>query len=464
MDDSAPPPDSESHAEETVRVRLRPYSRLLTLLLSLLTVLMLWALRWGENRLQQPAHEACHWQTLREEMLFLAQYEKEPEFARWMSGYFSEDSIYRLLAAGAVQAERDGYLSPAARQTMEMLASRYGDTLWQSSPGSGADGVSAETLPPPRQRLEIAAIMAASYLEFSDKEASDVYWASVRNFGFQLLLVVVLLPCGLAVVRLLRGPSGSTPPTSGPVIQTWRPGLMFGGWLRAEWMLAFSGVALSAMFYLSWLTWERRLPFNSPPGMYEISKLYLFLYNQFFSGWQRHLLNALFVAVPLLLMARWFAGGWKNMLRIFGIRPSGLAWLPVAKYAAGGLWIIVVFGLLTSHLTASMGWFDPRDGWRFYGQTFAEGLFYSCLLAPLCEETIFRGFLFKAFANRWRPWIAALLSSALFAIIHGYSLYGTAMVFLYGMLFAGLYHRTGSLWPGMICHAALNFLLLLANA
>jgi len=90
----------------------------------------------------------------------------------------------------------------------------------------------------------------------------------------------------------------------------------------------------------------------------------------------------------------------------------------------------------------------------------APGFFYSCLLAPLLEETIFRGFLFKAFANRWQPWPAALLSSALFAIMHGYSLFGTVMVFLYGMIFTGLYHRTGSLWPGMICHAAGNLLLL----
>jgi len=40
------------------------------------------------------------------------------------------------------------------------------------------------------------------------------------------------------------------------------------------------------------------------------------------------------------------------------------------------------------------------------------------IIAPICEEIVFRGYLYKAFRDRFRPWYAIVLSAALFSAIH----------------------------------------------
>jgi membrane protease YdiL (CAAX protease family) len=76
-------------------------------------------------------------------------------------------------------------------------------------------------------------------------------------------------------------------------------------------------------------------------------------------------------------------------------------------------------------------------------------------LAPLIEEIFFRGFLFQGLRAKY-GWIAGMLiSSAIFAIAHldPASLIPT---FILGNLLAYLYHRSNSVWPGVLLHMAVN--------
>ena len=77
------------------------------------------------------------------------------------------------------------------------------------------------------------------------------------------------------------------------------------------------------------------------------------------------------------------------------------------------------------------------------------------ILAPLVEEIFFRGFLFQGFRAKY-GWIGGiLLSSAIFAFAHldPVSLIPT---FILGCLLAYLYHRSNSIWPGVILHVLVN--------
>lgn len=77
------------------------------------------------------------------------------------------------------------------------------------------------------------------------------------------------------------------------------------------------------------------------------------------------------------------------------------------------------------------------------------------VLAPLVEEIFFRGFLFQGLRAKY-GWISGvLISSAIFAIAHldPASLIPT---FILGSLLAYLYHRSNSVWPGVILHMAVN--------
>jgi len=77
------------------------------------------------------------------------------------------------------------------------------------------------------------------------------------------------------------------------------------------------------------------------------------------------------------------------------------------------------------------------------------------VFAPLVEEIFFRGFLFQGFRAKY-GWVGGmLLSSGIFAIAHldPVSLIPT---FILGNLLAYLYHRSNSVWPGVILHTVVN--------
>lgn len=82
------------------------------------------------------------------------------------------------------------------------------------------------------------------------------------------------------------------------------------------------------------------------------------------------------------------------------------------------------------------------------------------IIAPLMEETIFRGFLLKSFFGKFNPWWAIAFSSLLFAAAH-LSFTLLPLYFLMGVLLALVYLRTGSLWPGITFHAINNLAALL---
>jgi hypothetical protein len=79
------------------------------------------------------------------------------------------------------------------------------------------------------------------------------------------------------------------------------------------------------------------------------------------------------------------------------------------------------------------------------------------LFAPLVEEIFFRGFLFQGFRQRY-GWInSMLLSSAIFAAAH-LDLASLIPTFILGSVLAYMYHRSNSVWPGIILHFLVNAL------
>jgi CAAX protease family protein len=82
----------------------------------------------------------------------------------------------------------------------------------------------------------------------------------------------------------------------------------------------------------------------------------------------------------------------------------------------------------------------------------------TCVMAPVCEELLFRGFIFRALGN-WRGWFpAAILTGLIFGAVH----VGSApavdlppLAFL-GFLLCVLYRTTGSLYPCIGVHALNN--------
>jgi membrane protease YdiL (CAAX protease family) len=92
------------------------------------------------------------------------------------------------------------------------------------------------------------------------------------------------------------------------------------------------------------------------------------------------------------------------------------------------------------------------------------GLFIdAAVVAPLIEETMFRGVFFRSLSPRMGRPAAALVSAGIFAALHPQLPLGFPGLFCLAMLFTALYAHRGTLMPSIVAHgvnnAAIFFLL-----
>lgn len=172
-------------------------------------------------------------------------------------------------------------------------------------------------------------------------------------------------------------------------------------------------------------------------------------------------------AVATLLLAQAAAG-------LLGRTLGGLVLLTPTPPVAVGLAAVAALGALLP-VSLLTGWSTtlkpPSAEWLAFlnaqlpapGWPTAAAFLCVTAAAPLAEEIIFRGLLYRALRGVWSPWPAALLSALLFALSHGepWALFGLLAL---GLLYARLTEATGSLLPAVAAHAvhnALSFGLLL---
>jgi len=142
-----------------------------------------------------------------------------------------------------------------------------------------------------------------------------------------------------------------------------------------------------------------------------------------------------------------------------GFRPPrrGGYWLPVPLFFAAFAILLVNAGI------ASAAGVDPEGNVtdELFDSTFLIVLLgiLSLGLAPVMEETFFRGFLFGGLRGRWGLLGAAFASGLLFALAHFTGLSSLPLlpaIGMIGMLFAWSYHYTGSLFAPIGGHFLFN--------
>jgi hypothetical protein len=83
-----------------------------------------------------------------------------------------------------------------------------------------------------------------------------------------------------------------------------------------------------------------------------------------------------------------------------------------------------------------------------------------CVLAPIAEELLFRGFMFGAMVRWGGPWVAAIVVGILFGAVHVSSAPAILLIQLaaLGIIFCIVRWRTGSILPTIALHAINNAL------
>ena len=97
-----------------------------------------------------------------------------------------------------------------------------------------------------------------------------------------------------------------------------------------------------------------------------------------------------------------------------------------------------------------------------YSTTFAKALLWFALIlvAPLQEEVLFRGFVFKGFRHSWVGAVGAIvLPSLVWAALHvQYDLFDISAIFVGGLLMGYARLRTDSIYPPLMMHALMNLI------
>jgi membrane protease YdiL (CAAX protease family) len=163
------------------------------------------------------------------------------------------------------------------------------------------------------------------------------------------------------------------------------------------------------------------------------------------------LLLELVYLLPVVLIFAWRRIHWRYLgFGTFKVNVVGIG----CGLLIGGYIIILLHNLLLTMLGVDtqgdqiMQMFDQLQSpaWLFL---------VGAVVAPVVEEIFFRGFLFQGFRQKygWMP--AVFLSSAIFGAAHldPASLIPT---FVLGCVLAYVYHRSNSVWPGILFHAAIN--------
>lgn len=79
----------------------------------------------------------------------------------------------------------------------------------------------------------------------------------------------------------------------------------------------------------------------------------------------------------------------------------------------------------------------------------------ACLLAPIGEELLFRGYILKGLRNKHGTVVALLISTILFAISH-VNIVSATNAFIMGIVFGLLYIKRGPVFSCMLAHVIYN--------
>ena len=163
--------------------------------------------------------------------------------------------------------------------------------------------------------------------------------------------------------------------------------------------------------------------------------------------------------VAFVLAALFFAqlGGRALSAWQFGLRPARLG-RSVRLVLLAGVAFVIFLIIWSAAVHAGKEKLLETLGTRESTVLLVLSAALTCVLAPICEEFLFRGFIFTALRN-WRgPWLAALITGLVFGGVHAGSAPAADLVPLamLGFLLCLVYRHTGSLYPCIALHSLNN--------
>jgi uncharacterized protein len=173
------------------------------------------------------------------------------------------------------------------------------------------------------------------------------------------------------------------------------------------------------------------------------------------------LFDGLLLLVAVGVASRWRFRSLRQAFGRLGFRPFALTAIGIlvatliAYYISAGLFATYVVQPKQEDIGGDLGVGNPDLLIAVVAVVMIVGL------APIAEESFFRGFLFAGLRSRWSLVPAALVSGLIFGLVHATTGITTVVpLAVLGFALCWLYDRTGSLWPCVMAHAINNGLAL----
>ncbi len=200
------------------------------------------------------------------------------------------------------------------------------------------------------------------------------------------------------------------------------------------------GITVFLVATLAWIGFTSALDFgiSSLPGMHPLAGI---------------LLDSAARLLPPLIALGFLFRRPSHVVRVLGLHR------PLFPGTVLGIFSLLMLADMLLRASIGGGSVEPGGGLSanesgIWGLAFA--VVSACLLAPLAEEVLYRGVLFRSFRNRLGVLPAGLISSAIFAMLHFYDGYGLLSVGIFGLSCALLYASTGSLVSCIALHLLYN--------
>lgn len=152
-----------------------------------------------------------------------------------------------------------------------------------------------------------------------------------------------------------------------------------------------------------------------------------------------------------------------NVIRWLGLRWREWPWVfLIAPGAVVTMWVIFagLQGLGYMDWLDKLGVEKVQDTVAIFQEEKNPALlilmgFTAVFVAPICEEVVFRGYLYPAAKRFAGPWVAALCTALMFSAAHG-SMAALGPLFVFGLALVALYELTGSIWAPVAVHFLFN--------
>ena len=171
----------------------------------------------------------------------------------------------------------------------------------------------------------------------------------------------------------------------------------------------------------------------------------------------------LVIFVPTMIFRKKTQLTWKTGREQLGLRELP-TWIDIGLAPVGFIVYLILAGIIVAFFTI-FPFFDINElqetGYHFLnaGLDRTVAFIALCLIAPIAEEIIFRGFLYgklrETISGKWSMLLSILITSVLFGILHGQWNVGVN-VFAMSIILCGLREITGTIYSGIILHIIKN--------